>query len=480
MCSTLTAIAPPTAVPPVERPPETARLSSPSGAWAWTVTSPAESSVAPGSTCASVVKLRTWTPTEAATLAVFLPPAAAIAQTMNSFCLLPGATASTVMLPPLTLAPEWTTAVLVTWATFSPTAAPMLVSDSRLMLEPSAKASALLWLTALILIALVAVRTTFEATSAVLLEMSQLTATEAATPTPPLLESPVLSLLSLPALFVESLACGVALPLESFGVLSFVFGLFWTWSLVCDPELLPLSLSPEALALAVASLEVVVVALIVIESACRLRVTSAVVVGSIRLIATAAPTATFLPPALPSAVRPESSSSFAVTAAAPVNLSAPPLPRWAEVWSSTIASDTEGAIATPPAEPALSSVSTSWNEAVAIVSVPQPAAAQVKVAPSSIAARVTLSVRTWIAAEAPIPTLPALASESPWAESASLLCALSVTLPVPAPTLALPPTIAEVWLETMFSPSAPAMLTLLLSPPAPDLPSAEIECSASR
>ncbi len=103
-----------------------------------------------------------------------------------------------------------------------------------------------------------------------------------------------------------------------------------------------------------------------------------------------------------------------------------------------------------------------------------------KIAPSSIAARTTLSVSTWIAAEAPIPTLPLFASESAFAPSSSLLCALSVTSPPVAVTFAPEGTIASVWSETMLSASAPAMLTVLLSPPAPEVASALMSCSAKR
>ena len=79
-----------------------------------------------------------------------------------------------------------------------------------------------------------------------------------------------------------------------------------------------------------------------------------------------------------------------------------------------------------------------------------------------------------------MPTFPLFASESAFAVSSSLLCAASVTSPVPAFTFAEPPMLAVVWLETMFSASAPAMLTLPLSPPAPDCASALMSCSARR
>ena len=79
-----------------------------------------------------------------------------------------------------------------------------------------------------------------------------------------------------------------------------------------------------------------------------------------------------------------------------------------------------------------------------------------------------------------MPTLPLFASESAFAPSSSALCALSVTSPVPALTVAPAPTIASVWLETMFRASAPAMLTLPLSPPAPEAASAEMSFSARR
>ena len=105
---------------------------------------------------------------------------------------------------------------------------------------------------------------------------------------------------------------------------------------------------------------------------------------------------------------------------------------------------------------------------------PQPATAHVSPAPSVIVAMVTLSSSTWIAAEAPMPTLPDFASEPALALSSSFDCAFSVTLPVWALTVADAPTEAVVWVETMLRPSAPAMLTLPPSPPAPDSPSAEM------
>ena len=100
--STLTTIAPPTAVPPVDRPPESARLWKPSGAAALTVTAPVELTTAPWSMKALVRKVSTWTATDAAMLAVFLPPAAAMPQTTKSLSLLSGETASTVTPLPLT------------------------------------------------------------------------------------------------------------------------------------------------------------------------------------------------------------------------------------------------------------------------------------------------------------------------------------------------------------------------------------------
>ena len=77
-----------------------------------------------------------------------------------------------------------------------------------------------------------------------------------------------------------------------------------------------------------------------------------------------------------------------------------------------------------------------------------------------------------------MPTLPAFASESAFAMSASLLCAASFTSPPVAVTLAAAPTSASVWCVTMFSASAPAMLSVSLSPPAPDVASALTSCSA--
>ena len=51
---------------------------------------------------ALVRKVSTWTATDAAMLAVFLPPAAAMPQTTKSLSLLSGETASTVTPSPLT------------------------------------------------------------------------------------------------------------------------------------------------------------------------------------------------------------------------------------------------------------------------------------------------------------------------------------------------------------------------------------------
>ena len=89
------------------------------------------------------------------------------------------------------------------------------------------------------------------------------------------------------------------------------------------------------------------------------------------------------------------------------------------MWSSTIAIETDGLIAMPPAVPALSSVSTTWRCVAVMSSLPPP----VKLAPARTAARTRLSVRMLRPTEAPMPTLPAFASESAFAVSASLLCA---------------------------------------------------------
>ena len=79
---------------------------------------------------------------------------------------------------------------------------------------------------------------------------------------------------------------------------------------------------------------------------------------------------------------------------------------------------------------------------------------------------------TLSATEAPMPTLPDFASESAFAWSSSLLAAFSVTLPVPALTVAPEPMVASVSFVMMLSPRAPAIETVVLSPPAPDWPSA--------
>ena len=102
----------------------------------------------------------------------------------------------------------------------------------------------------------------------------------------------------------------------------------------------------------------------------------------------------------------------------------------------------------------------------------------VRTAPFSTSARTSWSVRTLIATDAPIPTVPPFASVAAFAVSLSLLFAVIETSPVPAVTDAPPVTIARVWLETRLSASAPAIPTFSL--PAPDLATAETSCSASR
>ena len=108
-----------------------------------TSTASVEVTCAPLPIEAVVWKVSTWTPTEAATLASDLPPAAARPQTMKSFSLPAGVTASTVIPPPVTCAPAPIDAVFVTSSTFRPTPAPIETSESMLIAEPIAFAFAL-------------------------------------------------------------------------------------------------------------------------------------------------------------------------------------------------------------------------------------------------------------------------------------------------------------------------------------------------
>src|SRR5712692_3190162 len=399
-----TATAPPTALPLVERAPEIGRFSRPMKLVALTSRLSVEVTFAPFPITAVVVKERTWIAADAATLASDLPPATANAQTTKSFSLPAGVTASTVTGPPVTCAP-----------------APIATSDWRLVLRPMALALALTWFSLLILTAPGALTVSVVSwpISAVVEIRAQFSETAAAMLTPPL-SSPDSLLDLLFALSVFSLPLG-----RSPSVFPVVFGFLPTWSFDWSSELLPSSFSPLELACALASLEPSVEALTASDAAVRLRSRSAVVVVSTTLIDTAAPIATSLPPAEPFESALALVSSLAWIVASPVTVSAAPVPRYAVTWSLTMFSESEGLIATPPSEPALSSVPTSWWKAAEMVRFLPP----VKCARSSIAARTTLSVKTWIAAEAPMPTLPLLASESALAPSSSLLCALSVTAP---------------------------------------------------
>ena len=209
---------------------------------------------------------------------------------------------------------------------------------------------------------------------------AQLTETEAATFVPPLLLSPASLLDDELAWLVSELDDG-----SEPSVLPVVFGLLPTWSLDWPSALLAgwsevLELdSPAELEVESASVVWEVVAPIVSEPAVRLWFRSATVFVSMTFTATAAPIATFLPPADAFEFRFDSRSSLAVIDAAPVNFAVAPevfVPRWALVWSLTMSSETDGEIATPPSEPALSSVSTTWREAAEMVRAPQLATAQ--------------------------------------------------------------------------------------------------------
>ena len=350
----------------------------------------------------------------------------------------------------------------------NPTAAPMFALASDFMLVPVAFAIPSAEFVARTMTApLVPVIERLFPTEAELERVTTLIAIAAATPTP-LLPWPDSELEVLLELDVWSLAFGTepVVPLE--------FGLSCTWRSASVSALSPPLSLPAAEAFDSTRLAVDDVAAIVTEAAVRLRSTVALVVDSMIAIATAAPIAASSPPASPSAFRLDSNAAPAVMEALPVAVSAEPVPRRAEVSSVTIAIETDGLTATPPAEPALLTVETMWNESAAIVTLAPPE----KVAPFSIAARVVRSSRMFSATEAPIPTVPPFASEVASAVSLSLLFARSATLPMPAATEAAPPTIPRVWLETMLSASAPAMPTLSL--PAPAFACAEMSCSASR
>ena len=91
---------------------------------------------------AVVWSVSTWTPTDAATLASDLPPAAAMPQTMKSSSLPDGVTASTVTPPPFTCAPAPIDAVFVTSSTLTPTPRRSPTSLCSSPLEPIARAFA--------------------------------------------------------------------------------------------------------------------------------------------------------------------------------------------------------------------------------------------------------------------------------------------------------------------------------------------------
>src|SRR4051812_26315098 len=147
-------------------------------------------------------------PAEAETLAVFLLFDAAKAHTMKSFSSLPGVIASMVMLLPVTVAPAPIEAVFVMLSTFRPTAAPMLVSAEPLSAVPIAFAVAETVLLLLTVTAPVEVIVFPAPIVEVVVERAQLTEIAAATPTPPLSESPVLLLDWLFALSALSEALG--------------------------------------------------------------------------------------------------------------------------------------------------------------------------------------------------------------------------------------------------------------------------------
>ena len=464
----LTATEPPTAVPPVESAPATARFCRPMNAVARTLMPSLDARVEPLPTEAVVVKASTWMPTEPATLAVDLPPAAASPHETTSLRLPAGVMASTVMPAALICAPPPTEAVLVTLCTLSPIAAPTAVSLSSPPARPIALPTAPTRVTALTTTVPIEMMTTLPAIEAVLVCRAQLTVTAAATATPPLL-SPDWLLELLVALSVESLAFGSSPP-----VLPAAFGLFATESLLWSSPFLPLSLSPLALALATASLLAPVEATTLTALAVRLRRTSASVTVVRTLTATAAPTETLAPPASASEDRKDTTSVVALTVAAPMTAAAAPLPSSAVVLSCTMAMDTDGATPTLPEAPASSRVLTSWKVSATIDREAPP----VRPAPSSTAARVTRTSTMFSASEAPTPTLPPFALAVAEATSWALLRASSDTAPVPAEMLAPAPTVAVVVFVTRLRASEPAMPTLSL--PAPALARARTSCSARR
>jgi hypothetical protein len=186
---------------------------------AFTFSAPVEVSVAPLPTNAVELNSSFWIPTEPATLAVPLPPAAARPQTTKSFRLPAGVIASTVIPLPLTVAPLPIEAEFVTTSTFRPIAAPTAVSDLRSKATPIDFAVAPTRFVALTFAAPPAETTTPPPIVAVFVCRAQLTLTDAAMATPPLC-SPDLSPDELWPWSVESSAFG-RLPF----VLPFAFGL---------------------------------------------------------------------------------------------------------------------------------------------------------------------------------------------------------------------------------------------------------------
>src|SRR5438270_980238 len=291
----LTAIAPPTASPPSASAPETASVCSPSGAVAFTVTPPpSDVMLTPAPIVACVLYAITWMPTDAATLASDLPPAAARPHVTKSFSLPTGVIASTVTPWPETTAPSPIVASFVASTTLRPTAAPMLSSASRLPLRPVAFADASVQSLALTSTGLAVPVTCMPAAIVAVFDVTtQLTAMAAATPTPPPESPDSLLAWSFPCddSSLEDGSDGIERPLV------FELPLIWLFDVESAlwPPLPELSL-PSALAVALAALDIVDSAITETPEPLTLRsIDAAVLQPRTTLMATPAPTASSPP-----------------------------------------------------------------------------------------------------------------------------------------------------------------------------------------
>ena len=290
-------MAPPTATPPRETPPERASSCIPTGVFAWTVRPSVEVRWAPVPTVAVVVRVSTWMATDAATLADDLPPAAAIPQAMN--VLAAGEVASTVIPAPLSVVASPTEAALVMLATLSPTAAPIWASLCWVSSAvPMALAFDVVVLFAVTATAPVTVSWIPPPMDAVVAVVVQFTAIAAATPTPPPELPDLPDAWPLPWVAVLSADGRVPVPVP------LVLGLLpLTWSFAVASDFFASSLLPRALAVAWLSLLRVEVAVTVTAPAVPPRARVADVVRrSTTTMATTAPTATLLPAAVASPV----------------------------------------------------------------------------------------------------------------------------------------------------------------------------------